>query len=158
MLALEHHPDQKPFIGQWTREQHLETMARPGREHWIIEGAEDATPQGYLIAYDARDAGYGIYIKRIALAEKGAGIGRAALQQFMRHVREAHDTGVVSLAVRSHNERAQRCYRAVGFGVVDLDQAERARFLAQVDPVPDECLIMVFGSPWGHGDMERTIS
>ena len=129
-------------------------MGRADREHWIIERTSDGARLGYLIAYDARATGYGIYVKRIALAEKGAGVGRASLQQFIRHAKDTHDTDVVSLAVRGHNERAQRCYRAVGFEVVDLDQAERAKFLAGVDSVPDECLIMIFGSPRRHGGTE----
>src|SRR5690242_8874809 len=100
VLALEHHPDQKPFIGQWTREQHLDTMGRSDREHWIIERADDGVPQGYLIAYDVRAAGYGMYIKRIATAEKSKGVGREALREFLAHaVRDRHAESVC-LAVR----------------------------------------------------------
>ncbi len=73
VLALEHHPDQRPYIGQWTREQHLDSIGRGDHEHWIIASASDDHPLGYLIAYDVQAAGYGIYIKRIALAEKSTG-------------------------------------------------------------------------------------
>ena len=76
VLALEHHPDQVSFIGQWTRDEHVATLERADREHLIIEA--DGVPLGYLIGYDVRAAGYGLYIKRIAIAEKSRGIGRAA--------------------------------------------------------------------------------
>ena len=142
VLALEHHPDQQPFIGQWTREQHLETMARSDREHWIIEDAETGAPQGYLIAYDVRTAGYGSYIKRIAITEKSKGVGREALREFLTHAfRDQHATSVC-LAVRHHNARAQRAYAAVGFVERPLTADEWRVFRASVDPVGDECFVM----------------
>jgi RimJ/RimL family protein N-acetyltransferase len=142
VLALEHHPDQKPYIGQWTREQHLETMARSDREHWIIESAEDATPQGYLISYDARDAGYGIYIKRIAITKKSKGVGREALREFLAHAFGDCHAGSVWLAVRRHNARAQRAYAAVGFVERPLSADDWRAFRTNVDPVGDDCLLM----------------
>ena len=142
VLTLEHHPDQRPFIGQWTREQHLDTMARPDREHWIIERAEDGAPQGYLIAYDVRAAGYGIYIKRIAITEKSKGVGREALREFLAHALRDHRAASVWLAVRHHNTRAQRAYAAVGFVERPLSPDEWQMFRASVDPVGDDCLVM----------------
>ena len=142
VLALEHHPDQRPFIGQWTREQHLETMARPDREHWIIERAEDAAPQGYLIAYDVRAASYGIYVKRIAITEKSKGVGREALREFLAHAFGDRHAAAVCLAVRRHNARAQRAYQAVGFVEQPLSTDEWHAFRTIVDPVGDDCLVM----------------
>ena len=154
VLALEHHPDQKPFIGQWTREQHLETMARPDREHWIIERAEDAAPQGYVIVYDVRDAGYGIYIKRIAITEKSKGIGREALREFLAHAFGDCHAASVWLAVRRHNARAQRAYEAVGFVERPLSPDECAGFRTIVDPVGDDCLVMQSAGQPGRGRRE----
>ena len=142
VLALEHHPDQRPFIGQWTREQHLETMGRADREHWIIERADDGGAQGYLIAYDVRDAGSGIYIKRIATTEKAKGIGREALREFLAHAFRDQHAESVCLAVRHHNQRAQRAYAAVGFVEQRLTPDEWQAFRAAVDPVGDDCLVM----------------
>jgi diamine N-acetyltransferase len=147
VLALEHHPDQKPFIGQWTREQHLETMARPDREHWIIERAENVAPQGYLIAYDVRDAGYGIYIKRIAIVEKSKGVGREALREFLAHAFRDQQAASVCLAVRHHNARAIRAYAAVGFVERPLSGDEWHVFRTRVDPVGDDCLVMRVPAP-----------
>jgi diamine N-acetyltransferase len=140
VLALEHHPDQAPFIGQWTRDEHLATLGRADREHLIIEAA--GGPVGYLISYDVREAGYGIYIKRIAIAEKSRGIGRAALRAYFAHVGRRVGAEAVWLAVRDHNARALRAYAAVGFVRVEMSGAEFDRFLAEVDRPLDRCLIM----------------
>jgi len=147
VLALEHHPDQKPFIGQWTREQHLETMARAAREHRIIEDAETGVPQGYLIAYDVRAVGYGSYIKRIAITEKSKGVGREALREFLTHAFRDQHAASVCLAVRRHNARAMRAYAAVGFVERQLSADEWREFRTNVDPVGDECLVMEVFKP-----------
>jgi RimJ/RimL family protein N-acetyltransferase len=149
VLAVEHHPDQKPFIGQWTREQHLETMARSDREHWIIEGAEDALPRGYLIAYDVREVGYGMYIKRIAITEKSKGIGREALREFLAHAFDDCHAASVCLAVRRHNARAMRAYEVVGFVEWPVSPDELQAFRTIVDPFRDDCLLMQIAAPAG---------
>ena len=140
VLALEHHPDNRDFIGQWTRAEHLASMARTNRQHLVI-AADDGDRLGYLIAYDVIAAGYGIYVKRIAVTDRARGIGRAALAEFAPRAWE-RGAPLVSLAVRPHNERAQRCYRAVGFRDWWLDAAAWTAFLAGVDPFASGCLIM----------------
>lgn len=140
VLALEHHPDQASFIGQWTRDEHIATLERADREHLIIEA--DGALLGYLISYDVRAAGYGLYIKRIAIAEKSRGIGRAALRAYFEHVGHRYGAEAVWLAVRDHNARALRAYAAVGFARVEMTPAEFDRFVAVVDRPLDRCLIM----------------
>ena len=147
VLALEHHPDQQPFIGQWTRDEHRDALARADREHWIIERASDAERLGYLIAYDVRAIGYGIYIKRIAIGEKSHGIGRVALRAFLDHAFRDLGADSVCLAVWYNNPRAQRAYAAVGFVEVPLTPAERADITTRVDPFPPECLVMRVARP-----------
>jgi len=142
VMALEHHPDQAGFIGQWTRDEHVAALARPDREHWIIERASDGVPLGYLIAYDVRAAGYGVYIKRIAVTEKSRGVGRLALQAFIDHAVRDLRADLVCLAVRDENLRAQRAYAAVGFIEWALTAAERGAFLDTVDRFFDNCFVM----------------
>ena len=76
VLALERHPDNVPFIGQWSREEHAAVIRAPDREHWIIEA--ESRPAGYLIAYDLVSRGFGVYVKRIVIESKARGLGRAA--------------------------------------------------------------------------------
>ena len=41
VVAIEQHPENRPFIGQWSREDHAATSQSAAREHWIIERASD---------------------------------------------------------------------------------------------------------------------
>ncbi len=151
VLALEHRPDNRSFIGQWPREEHVATMARRDREHWIIEAA-DGSRLGYLIAYDVTGAGYGMYVKRIAVLEPSRGVGRRALAAYLEHAFHDRRADVVVLAVRTSNMRARRVYELLGFLVWPTTDAERADFTDKVDPVGDDCLIMKIGK-----SIERTI-
>ncbi|HET9371434.1 MAG TPA: GNAT family N-acetyltransferase [Vicinamibacterales bacterium] len=141
ILPLEHHPDNRDLIGQWTCEEHLVTMARSDREHWTMVN-EQETPLGYLIAYDSRTDGYGIYIKRIAVAERSRGVGRVALAAFLDHIWRDSDADLVTLAVRGHNARAIHVYEIVGFETWALTPGQRAAMTELVDPIPDDCLVM----------------
>jgi len=111
--ALERAPENRDFIGQWSDEEHLEAMAGGrGREHWIIERA--GAPAGFLIAYDGRDRGAGVYVKRLVVVDKERGTGRAALSLFLDDACARPDVGFVWLQVRTWNERAQALYRKLG--------------------------------------------
>jgi ribosomal protein S18 acetylase RimI-like enzyme len=145
VFALEHHPDNREFIGQWTRDEHVATMRRPDRQHLVIE-SDAGGWLGYLISYDTIHTGFGVYIKRFAVAERSRGTGRAALGAFAARTWAA-GAPLISLAVRSHNLRAQRCYAAVGFDTWSLDDAGRAEFTRCVDPVDGSCLVMRLEAP-----------
>ena len=140
ILALEQRSDNHGLIGQWSREEHVETIARADRRHLLICD-DGGAPLGYVIAYDVIDEGFGIYIKRIAVGERSRGIGRRALGQFAE-LAWVTRAPLISLAVRTHNERAQRCYRASGFVDWELDPPALDTFLQRVDPFASGCLIM----------------
>jgi RimJ/RimL family protein N-acetyltransferase len=142
VIGLERHADNKPFIGQWTREGHAAAIARPDREHWIISHACRSDPVGYLIAYNLVAAGYGVYVKRIVVADKSQGIGRAALQAFVASAAHRLRTSCVWLTVFAENERGQRAYRAVGFTEPPLSAARRAELCNAVGGFSDRSLVM----------------
>jgi ribosomal protein S18 acetylase RimI-like enzyme len=121
---LEQDPENAPFISQWTTAQHADAIRRGDREHWIIE-SKDRGRLGYLIAYDLKAQDSGVYVKRIVVAPKSTGLGRAALERFVEHAYGVLGTEYVWLAVRPENERAQRSYAALGFQFTR--RAERAR-------------------------------
>jgi ribosomal protein S18 acetylase RimI-like enzyme len=146
VLALEHRPENRSFIGQWPREEHIATMARRDREHWIIE-APDGSRLGYLIAYDVIRAGYGMYVKRIAVTEPSRGVGRRALAAYLAHAFHDHHADVVTLAVRESNLRARRCYEALGLVIWPTTDAERADFNDKVDSFGSDCLVMRIDRP-----------
>jgi ribosomal protein S18 acetylase RimI-like enzyme len=114
IVELERHPENRELIGQWSDALHLAAIAREDhREHWIIE--RDARAAGYLIAFDGRHAYGGIYVKRILVAEKERGTGRAALARYLEDAFRRPGTSFVWLNVREVNARAQSVYRGLGF-------------------------------------------
>jgi ribosomal protein S18 acetylase RimI-like enzyme len=147
VLRLERDPENSPFVASWSREQHLGviTGGQPGRAHWIIEapgvapapGSGERQPAravGYLISYDLRASGHGMHIKRMVVAEKNQGIGRQALEQFVRSGAGGGrgggdgEGGFIWLDVMAENHRAQAAYRAAGFRILSLSPAERANW------------------------------
>ena len=140
VLALEHHPDNRDFIGQWRRDEHLATLDRADRQHLVIAGAAGAL-LGYIITYDVRRDGFGVYVKRIAVSDRARGIGREALTLLAARAWQ-EGTPLVCLAVRPYNTRAQRCYRAVGFEDWPLSASGWSAFLSHVDPDAPDCVIM----------------
>jgi len=146
VLGIERHPDNTPFIGQWSREEHREAFDRRDREHWIVADGEGER-LGYVILYDLRDSGHGVYVKRIAIGPKSAGVGRRALAVVLGRAFGELGADFVSLAVYPRNERAQRAYRAAGFAVAELSDAERRVMRDRVDPFPEDCVIMIARPP-----------
>ena len=114
ITALERRPDHRDAIGQWSDAEHLDAIhRRDGREHWIME--REARPAGYLIAYDCRAVGAGIYVKRILVDEKERGTGKAALALFLRDAfapaepeAERYDTVAEAPAEKCYRMRLSR--------------------------------------------------
>jgi ribosomal protein S18 acetylase RimI-like enzyme len=130
---VEQDPENTPFISQWTTVQHADAIRRGDREHWIIE-SDGRGPLGYLIAYDLKAQDSGVYVKRIVVSRKGAGLGRAAMAQFLEHAYRDLGTDYVWLAVRKENERAQRSYLALDFEYTKRSERARECLAAGRDP------------------------
>jgi ribosomal protein S18 acetylase RimI-like enzyme len=121
VTALERHPENRDWIGQWSDAEHLAAITgENGREHWIIE--RDGVAAGYLIAYDCRARGVGIYVKRILVKDKERGTGRAALAAFVEKAFARDGADCVWLIVRDDNARAQAVYRSLGFERFDPEE------------------------------------
>ena len=107
-------PDHVDAIGQWSDAEHLDAIERRNRrEHWILE--RDGRPAGYLIAYDCRATGAGVYVKRILVDVKGRGTGRAGLAAYLDDAFARPGVDSVWLIVRNGNDRARAVYEALGF-------------------------------------------
>lgn len=132
MTTLERRDDNRRFIGQWTDDEHLDAIARRGgREHWIIE--RDGTRAGYLIIYDARDEDAGLYVKRLLVADKEKGTGKAALAAFLDDAFARPGVDFVWLQVFDWNARAQSVYTGLGFTRFEVPADDDARW-QRVDP------------------------
>jgi RimJ/RimL family protein N-acetyltransferase len=128
VIDLERDPENTPFIKQWPLELHVEAIRRLDREHWIIE-TQAGESLGYIIAYDLTGEDSGVYLKRIVTEEKGRGVGRDALSLYIKHAFSDLVTKYIWLCVYPENERAQRCYRSLGFVIIDSPSAEADRLM-----------------------------
>jgi diamine N-acetyltransferase len=143
VLALERHPDQASFVGQWSLAEHAEAIERVDREHWIIADAGSGAALGYLIAYDLTALDCGAYVKRIVVTEKGAGLGREALRRFAAHAFGGLQAPYLWLSVYPENARGQRCYRAVGFRIFDLGAEEAVRHRRAAGQSPESRALLL---------------
>ena len=141
VTGLERHADNRDLIGQWSDEEHANAIAgRDGREHWIIE--REGAAAGYLIAYDCRARGAGIYVKRILVKDKERGTGKAALAAFLDMAFGRPGVDAVWLIVRNGNVRAQAVYAALGFGRFEPAAEEASRYDAVAEAPEDRCFRM----------------
>jgi ribosomal protein S18 acetylase RimI-like enzyme len=150
VLALEQHPDNRSFIAQWSRAEHVLAIQRSDREHWVIERGSDGSRLGYIIVYVLIDEGLGVYIKRIVVSEKSRGIGRLALAWVVGHAFRDLGAPFVTLAVYADNERAQRSYGAIGFSRIGLSPQDRRALQSAVGGFPDDSLVMRIDRPIGQ--------
>ncbi len=106
------------FIGQWSEQEHIDTIQRVDRTHDIIE-TTSGEKLGYIISYDLTSKNCGVYIKRIALKNKSKGIGRIAIKAFLEKA-FSQQAAYVWLCVYPFNLRGQKCYSSVGLSKFDL--------------------------------------
>jgi diamine N-acetyltransferase len=137
VLALESHPENAPFVGQWTRDEHRDAIARADREHWIPSDPASGERLGYLIAFDLRAQRCGVYVKRIVVDSKSKGVGREVMRRYAQHAFERLGAPFVWLSVHGDNLRGQRCYRAVGYDVLVAEPDELARLDRAVERNPE---------------------
>ncbi|MCR8632213.1 GNAT family N-acetyltransferase [Paenibacillus radicis (ex Xue et al. 2023)] len=114
VLATETDLDNTPFIGQWTFEQHHETLTNADVAHLIIENKQGDIV-GYAILTGLLDPNKAVCVKRIANKIKGQGYGKEAMKLIVTWIFENTDTHRVWLDVKDFNHRARYVYESVGF-------------------------------------------
>lgn len=142
VLFLERHPDNRPFILQWSEQDHLAAMTAEDREHWIVESDSDGSPLGYIIVYNLVAKNLGVYLKRIVIGEKSRRTGRLALQMILDHAFSELGADFVSLAVFSDNVRAQRAYESIGFADASLPPRVRDALEEAAGGFPENSVLM----------------
>ncbi|MDF2925634.1 MAG: GCN5-related N-acetyltransferase [Paenibacillaceae bacterium] len=115
VLEAENHPDNRNYIGQWTREQHRSAQEGTDTVHLIIEA--DLAPAGYLIIAGLEHPAQSIELIRLVITDKGKGLGRDALRLVKRCAFHRWNAHRLWLDVRSNNPRARKLYEEEGFVV-----------------------------------------
>lgn len=134
VIAAERHPDNCPFVGQWTRQRHASACSDPDHRHYILQTEQtsnwlQAAQQvsqphpsqaqgqrvGYLIFQGFTDDHLNVQIRRLVVTQKGQGYGRLALRWAKYLAFEQWSTHRLWLDVKTHNPRAQHLYKSEGF-------------------------------------------
>ena len=106
-----------PFITPWERTQHEAAIRFPDFRHFIVEGGEDFSPVGFVLLIGCRNPNHSIELKRMVIAAKGAGFGRAALRMAKKIAFDDLGAHRFWLDVKSRNARAKALYDGEGFVV-----------------------------------------
>jgi diamine N-acetyltransferase len=115
VLAAEGALENRRFLGQWTRGEHLAALSNPDLAHFVVENVEAGRPVGYVIMAGLLDANRSVEFRRVVITEKGKGYGREVLRAVKKMAFEELKAHRLWLDVREHNERARRLYESEGF-------------------------------------------
>jgi RimJ/RimL family protein N-acetyltransferase len=115
VLTLENDDENSSFVRQWPIEQHRCALADNNIAHMIIETLAERTVVGYIILIGLQSPDKSINFKRIVIARKGEGFGRAAVRLLKILAFEKLDTHRLWLDVVEDNERAFKLYESEGF-------------------------------------------
>ena len=117
VLAAEGDPVNRPFVTQWTRQEHEDTLDHPDTRHLIVETVADGCAVGYVILAGLAAAGQGVELRRIVITDKGRGYGRETLRLIKKMALDDLRTRRLWLDVRTNNPRAKQLYEEEGFVV-----------------------------------------
>lgn len=113
VLAVERHPDNAPYIGQWSQAEHQAAIDSPNDRHWLIRAADQTV--GYLIASGVGSPHNILNLTRLVVTVKGQGYGRAALRLLKHYAFIQCGLHRLQLDVKCNNPRAYGLYLSEGF-------------------------------------------
>ncbi len=113
VMGLEAAPENAPFVSQWSRAEHLDTLTDPDARHLIVE--DDGRRVGFVILADLTLPSRVRQLLRVVIDDKGRGLGRATLREAARICFHEHDAVRVWLDVREENARARHLYASEGY-------------------------------------------
>jgi diamine N-acetyltransferase len=126
VVSLEQAQDNLAFITPWERTQHEAAIRFPDFRHFIVEGGDGYAPVGFLILIGCRNPNHAIELKRMVIAAKGSGFGRAALRTAKKIAFDDLGAHRFWLDVKKRNSRAKALYDGEGF-VVDGELREAVK-------------------------------
>ena len=113
VLEIENHLENTQFIGAYSMERHQQVIENADELHLTFKDGESII--GYAILQGLENQNDVIEFKRITIAEKGKGYGRAAVKAVKKYCFETLNCHRLWLDVFDFNVRARHLYRSEGF-------------------------------------------
>ena len=113
IIEIENHPDNMQFIGTYSLERHQKVIESADELHLTFKDLGKLI--GYAILQGLENSNRAIEFKRIVIAKKGKGYGRAALKAVKKYCFEELNCHRLWLDVFDFNRRARHLYRSEGF-------------------------------------------
>ena len=126
VCKLERDADTSPYILPTTRAQHEANMARDDFVYLSIY--RDERFAGYFILVLEADA-RSVELRRIVIAEKGAGTGKQAMIRVEAWCREQLGRSRIWLDVFDFNDRGMHIYPGLGYRYTDSQELDDKRLL-----------------------------
>lgn len=102
------------YVGQWTEQEHMQSLLDLNIGHYIIENFNSGEKIGYIILSGLLTKKI-IEIKRIVINIKNKGYGKSVLEELKKICFEEYKAHRLWLDVRMSNERGKYIYKKVGF-------------------------------------------
>jgi len=113
IMAIERLPGYDRLVGRWEADRHRAEMADPAVRYFALR--EEGALAGFAIVLGIGDPNRRAHLKRIAVAEPGAGAGARLLRGLIDQVFAETGTNRLDLDVFVGNDRAKRSYERAGF-------------------------------------------
>jgi len=108
-------PRNKPYIFQWSKEKHLNTMKDEDFLHIIIEEKSSNEPVGYIIMAGLLNEFNSLEFMRFAISRKSRGYGTETMKLVKKMAFEIFHAHRLWLDVKEHNKIARNLYEKQGF-------------------------------------------
>ena len=115
VLNAEQEEENAQYVGQWTRDQHIDSLSNKDILHIIVEDIKSQKPVGYLILAGIKNVNRNIEFRRIVISEKNKGYGNETLKLIKELSFEKLKAHRLWLDVRFKNKKAQSVYKSQGF-------------------------------------------
>jgi hypothetical protein len=102
LMAIERSPDYERYVARSEAEEHCAMLSSPSHAYWLGVG-ESGAVEAFAILRGLGDPHANLYLKRVAVARPGQGLGTAFLSLVLVH-----------LDCFADNARAQRSYQKLG--------------------------------------------
>ena len=115
VINAERKSENSKFVGQWTKEQHINSLVNKDILHLIVEDVVTHNLIGYLIMAGVENKNNSIEFRRFVICEKGKGFGKETLKLVKKLAFNDLKAHRLWLDVRLKNIVAQNLYKSEGF-------------------------------------------